>query len=69
MWLEGIDPMMNGDEDAGMVLLSDSDGPDCGKDDGLRKGQINLSKKFQFVIRYWLDFDLNAMNGVHSLAT
>ena len=34
------------------------------------KDQINLSKEFQFVIRYWLDFDLNAMkNGVHSLAT
>lgn len=31
--------------------------------------QINLSKEFQFVIRYWLDFDLNAMNGVHSLVT
>lgn len=29
------------------------------------KDQINLFKGFQFVIRYWLDFDLNAMNGVH----
>lgn len=65
MWLEGIDPMMDGDEDAGMVLLSNSDGSDCGKDDGLRKDQINLSKGFQFVIHCWLDFDLNAMNGVH----
>ena len=58
--------MMDGDKDAGMVLLSDYDGPDCGK---YGKDQINLSKEFQFVIRYWLDFDLNAMNGVHSLAT
>ena len=66
MWLEGIDSMMDGDKDAGMVLLSDSDGSDCGKDG---KDQINLSKEFQFVIRYWLDFDLNAMNGVHSLVT
>lgn len=24
--------MMDGDKDAGMVLLSDSDGSDCGKD-------------------------------------
>lgn len=60
MWLEGIDPMMDGDEDAGMVLLSNSDGSDCGKG----KDQINLSKGFQFVIHCWLDFDLNAMNGV-----
>ncbi len=58
--------MMDGDKDVGMVLLSDSDGSDFGKDS---KNQINLSKEFQFVIRSWLDFDLNAMNGVHSLAT
>lgn len=54
--------MMDGDKDTGMVLLSDSDGSDFGKDS---KNQINLSKGFQFVIHCWLDFDLNAMNGVH----
>ena len=53
--------MMDGDKDTGMVLLSNSDGSDCGKG----KDQINLSKGFQFVIHCWLDFDLNAMNGVH----